>query len=431
MKKTIRNYILLLNAIFIISCSSDDGVGPPVVIGGSSTSSSTTKIIVDTSTEYQDIEGFGGINHPVWRTDLNEVERQLVFGEDEGQLGFSILRVHLNPDPDRWNLEIPTAQYAVSKGVKVFASPWYTPEELLDPNVNEPRVLPEKYDEYVDHLNAFNTYMSDNAAPLYAISVQNEPDIGEWTQWSRTEMYNFVKNNAGDIDNMVIAPESFNFKRSYSDDILNDPDAAVNVDIIGGHIYGNGEGTYSLAEQKGKSIWMTEYLMNKDATSSWSSLSDEIIWDESLDMLSTVHTAMESNWNAYVWWYIQRYYSFIGDGTQGTSRGTVLKRGFAFSHYSRFVRPGYHRIKESMSIDKGLDVTAYRGVDRTVLVVINPTDEVVEGIAVQINSDVPDFATLYITSLNMNAEKSTINIANEELLYEMPAKSIATVIILD
>ncbi|PKQ46997.1 glycoside hydrolase [Confluentibacter flavum] len=425
--KKLKKCLGFLSVILIISCSSGEEdtnteVVDPIL-------KLTTKVNVTTSTQHQLIQGFGGINHPVWRTDLNENERELVFGEGDGKLGFSILRIHIDPNPSQWALELPTAQYAVSKGIKVFASPWNAPAELLDPNSTEERVLPEKYGAYVDHLNDFNTYMETNGVPLYAISIQNEPDWGEWTRWTSEEMLNFMRENAQDIENKVIAPESFQFRKNFSDPILNDPLAVENVDIIGGHIYGGGLDPYPLAEQKGKEIWMTEYLMNQNATTSWSQLSSATIWNESMDMLSTIHQSMTLNWNAYLWWYIQRYYSFIGDGEQGTSRDQILKRGYAFSHFSRFVRPGYHRVEAQTSVEKGLNVTAYTGNGKTVIVIINKNFSSVSGIGFAVNGVVPNSADLYITSIDKNVEKTNLEKVEGDLLFIMPGKSIATVVI--
>ncbi|MBU3822219.1 glucuronoxylanase [Flavobacteriaceae bacterium XHP0103] len=428
--KQLKIHFAYLLALLILSCSSSDSeetnneVQPPVL-------KLTTKVNVTTSEQYQLIQGFGGINHPIWRTDLNENERELVFGEGDGKLGFSILRVHVDPDPNLWELELPTAQYAISKGVKVFASPWNAPSQLLDPNSSHARVLPEKYGEYVDHLNAFNTYMEDNGVPLYAISIQNEPDWGEWTRWTSEEMLTFMKENAQDIENKVIAPESFQFRRNFSDPILNDPVAVDNVDIIGGHIYGGGLDPYPLAEQKGKEVWMTEYLMNQNSTSTWSQLSPGTIWNETMDMLSTIHQSMTLNWNAYVWWYIQRYYSFMGDGEQGTSRDQVLKRGYAFSHFSRFVRPGYRRVQAQTTVNKGLNVTAYKGNNKTVIVVINQNISSVNGVGFAVDNVVPSSADLYITSLSKNVEKTDLEEIDGDLLFTLPAKSVATIVITD
>lgn len=428
--KHLKIHFAYLLVLFIFSCSSSDSedtnneVPTPVL-------KLTTQVNVTTSEEYQLIQGFGGINHPVWRTDLNENERELVFGEGDGKLGFSILRVHVDPDPNLWELELPTAQYAKSKGVKIFASPWNAPSQLLDPNSSHERVLPEKYGEYVDHLNAFNSFMDENGAPLYAISIQNEPDWGEWTRWTSEEMVSFIKDNAQDIENKVIAPESFQFRRNFSDPILNDPVAVENVDIIGGHIYGGGLDPYPLAEQKGKEVWMTEYLMNQNATGSWSQLSSGTIWNETMDMLSTIHQSMTLNWNAYIWWYIQRYYSFIGDGEQGTSRDQILKRGYAFSHFSRFVRPGYHRVKAQTSVEKNLNITAYKGNNKTVIVIINKNYSSVSGVGFAVDGTVPNSADLYITTIDKDVEKTDLEEIDGNLLFIMPSRSVATIVIPD
>ena len=426
-QKTFTNGILLFIVLFSISCSDDSNETPRI---GGPTPLVTAEISVDPFIEYQNIRGFGGINHPVWRSDMNAQAREKVFGNGPGQLGFSILRLHIDPDANRWESELPTAQYAASKGAIIFASPWDAPPALLDPNsTNVDKILPENYGAYVNHLNEFNTYMGDNGVPLYAISVQNEPDIGEWTQWAPDEMLKFMKENAQDIENKVIAPESFQFRKNYSDPILNDPIANENIDIVGGHIYGGGLENYPLALEKGKEIWMTEYLMNLDATASWSQLEDSVIWDESMAMLSTIHQSMLNHWNAYVWWYIQRYYSFIGDGDQGTVSGEILKRGYAFSHYSKFVRPGYFRVGVDIKQDKELVATAYTGDNKTVIVIINPSANEVKGIGAMVDNTVPAAATLYTTSLTKNIEETTLAKQDEKLLFDMPAKSVATLVI--
>ncbi len=75
-----------------------------------------------------------------------------------------------------------------------------------------------------------------------------------------TGMFNFVKNHAGTIQGAkVLAPESLNSNYACTDLILNDAVAMENLNIVGGHLYGSGFASYSLAEQKGKEIWMTEF----------------------------------------------------------------------------------------------------------------------------------------------------------------------------
>ena len=87
----------------------------PVTAAGSSISTlqavAASECIIDTTTEYQTIRGFGGINHPEWIGDLTESQRQTAFGNGENELGLSILRVFVNDDSTQWSKAVATARY--------------------------------------------------------------------------------------------------------------------------------------------------------------------------------------------------------------------------------------------------------------------------------------------------------------------------------
>ncbi len=421
-------YLLFLIVVSImISCSSEgdhDNMTPEVPL-------ITRKITIDPSTVHQRIVGFGGCN-TVFRGANNYPRRsdmQKAFGLGDNELGLSIFRVSVPVDSARWAAVAEVAGYAQEQGAIVFASPWDAPSYMLDPAHDEKRILPEFYDEYVDHLNAFDAYMSRNGVDLHAISMQNEPDIGEWTQWTVSEVEDFMINHAGRINNTVITAESFNFSMEYYTGLLQDSAALANFEIVGGHIYGNGLGPIPLAEEQNKEIWMTEYLLNLDADSGWSNIGETRKWAESIDMLETIHESMESNWNAYVWWYLKRYYSFIGEGEQGTAEGAILKRGYAYSHYSKYIRPDYHRIDVGGDGSNNLKVTAYEGDGRIVVVILNDrsistTAEISVAGAGSIGS-----VESYITSLNKNREAGAATIEGAAVLQTIDPSSVTTVVI--
>lgn len=313
---------------------------------------------IDLSKEFQTIRGFGGMNHTTWIKDLNEDNREKTFGNEPGEMGLSILRIHLDPNPDKFSMEIPTALHAVKKGAIVFATPWNAPDAILDKNATQSKVDPSRYEEYTTHLNSFNSYMTNNGVQLYAISVQNEPDWGEWTRWTSAEMVDYMKNYAQKINNRVIAPESFQFKRTFTDPILNDARAAENLDIVGGHIYGGGLFDYPLARTKGKEVWMTEHLLGSDD-------GDTNNWDLALTFGKEISDCMMANFNAYVWWYIRRFYGLINDD------GNITDKGYVISQYSKFVRPGAIRVSASVSSAPNIDVTAYKTDTSIAIVVIN------------------------------------------------------------
>jgi hypothetical protein len=62
--------------------------------------------------------------------------------------------------------------------------------------------------------------------------------------------------------------------------------------------------------------------------------------------------------SAFIWWYIKRFYSVIGDGQYGTVEGAVYPRGYALSHYAKYG-------KETWRI--GANVTGFLADGKTVV----------------------------------------------------------------
>ena len=128
-----------------------------------------------------------------------------------------------------------------------------------------------------------------------------------------------------------------------------------------------------------------------------------------------------------IWWYLQRYYSFIGDGEQGTANGEILKRGYAFSHFSKFIRPGFVRVDASTSKYTGLEITAYKGNNQIVVVIINQNNYW----ANNINLEVPSVssASAYETSVNLNRAKKEVNLSDGKVVLNISPKSITTIVV--
>ncbi|MFC1481416.1 hypothetical protein ACFL6E_04115 [Candidatus Neomarinimicrobiota bacterium] len=229
--------------------------------------------------------------------DLTPDQVNIAFGADSGQIGLSILRIRISFDASEFQLEVPTAQLAQSLGAIVIASPWTPPAWMkTNNNIVRGRLSDTSYASYANHLKVFADHMSDNGVPLYGISIQNEPDV--WVNyescfWNTTEMLRFVKENGPSIATDIIAPESYNFKHTISNALLNDPQAVENVSIIGGHLYGRGLKSYPLALSKGKEVWMTEHL-DRDTT-----------YIGALKTGKEINDCMGADMSAYVWWVIR------------------------------------------------------------------------------------------------------------------------------
>ncbi|MFO7657833.1 MAG: PKD domain-containing protein [Bacteroidales bacterium] len=350
-------------------------------------------VSINLNTGHQIIRGFGGMNNPGWIDDLNSDQTDKAFGNAPGQIGLSILRMRISSKSDEFNLELPTAQRAKGHGALLMASPWSPPASLKSNNsTTGGYLLSQNYDAYADHLLGFANFMKNNSVPLDAISIQNEPDIKvnyESCDWSAKQMIDFLKTQGSKFDTLkVIAAESFQFRRPITDSILNDAGAEQHVDIIGGHIYGGGLSDYPLARTKGKEVWMTEHLTGSGSPS-------ENTWSLALDMATEINNCMKANFNAYLWWYIRRFYSFIDEG------GNITKKGYAMAQFSKFIRPGFVRVGSTVASAPNVDVTAYKSGDSMVIVVINRNNANVN-LTFQIENNIADSLTKYTTSAAKN-----------------------------
>jgi O-glycosyl hydrolase len=423
-----KNSLYIVALWALLSCSKSEE--EPV-----KTSTPSVSLEINSTVTYQTITGFGGANRMWGTVSLKPAEAQKAFGLGDNEMGMSMFRVRISSNKNEWPIIIEAVKEANKRGVQVLASPWSPPPALKDNNSDIRGILlPENYTAFKNYINEFLAFVEKNGGKIDVVSIQNEPDwkpTYESCDWTAQEMINFLK-APGEIKGAKLAaPESLNFNQSMTNAILNDEEAAKKIDIVAGHTYGAGTAKFPIAEQKKKEIWMTEFLLNLNignaGAAKWNTYSEAAKWDETIKMLSGIHDAMNVNWNAYIWWYLQRYYSFIGDGEEGTIFGEVLKRGFAYSHFSKFVRPGFVRIDTKSSSSFFLKTTAYKKDNQIVMVIVNPDAFEVKNIQLQALS--AKNITAYTTTLTVNVEKKALNIVNKNVAFDMPAKSVSTIVI--
>ena len=385
---------------------------------------SASDAVINLSTKYQEIQGYGGMNHPSWAGDLTASQRETAFGNSTNQLGFSVLRIFIDSDSNNWYKEVATAKAAIAKGAIVFATPWNPPSNLCETfnhngDTKAKRLRHDKYAQYANHLNNFVNYMKNNGVNLYAISMANEPDYGhDWTWWTSSEIVTFLKYYAGSINCRLIAPESFSYNKNIMEPILNDSQALANVDIMGTHLYGTQYKNFAwpLFQQKGagKQLWMTEvYYPNSDANSA-----DR--WPEALGVSEHIHNAMINNMQTYVWWYIRRSYSPMKED------GTISKRGYCMAQYSKFIRRGYRRVAATANPNNGVYVSAYTGDGKAVIVAINKGSSSINQ-KFTVNGQSISSVDRYRTSSNENlAKTSNLALTDNGFWSYMPANSVST-----
>ncbi|MBO9699057.1 MAG: carbohydrate-binding protein [Sporocytophaga sp.] len=385
---------------------------------------------VTLSSQKQYIRGFGGINHPVWAGDLTATQRETAFGNGAGQMGMTVLRIWISDNKNDWSKELATAKRAIALGAIVFATPWNPPASMCETitrnNRQEKRLKPSSYGEYVNHLNEFNNYMKTNGVNIYALSFANEPDYGfDWTWYSADEVYNFTKNNASSLrinGTKVITAESFSYSKKMYDQILNDPAALANIDIIGCHFYASDANTpvtffqYPLADQKAqtKERWMTEHYTNSDANSA-------DIWPDALDVSYEMYRAMvEGQMSVYTWWYIRRQYGPMKED------GNISKRGYCFSQYSKFIRPGYYRVDATKNPTTDVYLSAYKKGDDVAIVAINRSTSS-KTITISVPATKVKTWEKYVTSGSKSlAKEADINMTGTSFQVTLDAQSTTT-----
>jgi glucuronoarabinoxylan endo-1,4-beta-xylanase len=344
---------------------------------------------IDLNTTHQTIRGFGGMNFPRWGHGLQtDAQVDTAFGNGPGQIGLTIMRIDVPPDNNynyaygdyNWNLAVDAAERAINNhGAIVFASPWSPPPSMkTPPSTIGGQLSTGSYGAFANYLSNFANHYSSNGAPLYAISVQNEPDYlpsYESCGYSATQMQTFLNNNASVIPTRMIAPETTGFNSSY----MNTVASSAECNIVAIHIYGGG-GSYSYP---GKEYWMTEHYTE--------SAHDGNDWPLALDVGKEIHDCMANNMNAYVWWYIRRYYGPMGES------GNITKRGHCMSHFAKFARPGYIRVNATANPTSGVYVTAYKSGDTLVIVAVNQNSSSRE-VTFSLSGDYVSSYTKYETS---------------------------------
>lgn len=387
------------------------GAAASFALLGSFSSVDAATASIDLSNARMTLRGFGAAT--VWLGALSDAVMDKAFTANSGCVGLTVDRIRIDPTGSNAS-ELSNAKKTKSRGGIVMATPWTPPASMKsNNNVVGGSLNSSQYGAYATYLNDFVTYMSNNGASLYAISVQNEPDITvtyESCSWTASQLLTFATNNAGAINSKVIMSESFNFNKSYTDPILANSTASANVDIIGGHIYGSGLAAYGTAVSAGKEVWMTEHL-NTDTSITG-------VIQTAQEMLDCVAVA---NYNVYNWWYVMRSYGPIDDNGNRTKRGCVM------AQFARWARPGYTRVACTYNPNTNVTCCAFKSGTKVVIIAVNAgTSSVSQPFSIT-NGTIPTSLTPYRTSSSEDlATLSSVAVSSGSFTHTLPAQSVTT-----
>lgn len=388
-----------------------------------SNESSVPVIQIDSTQQFQSIDGFGyaltGGSADLIREKLSEAQQndllKELFSTDGNGIGISYLRVSIGAsdlddhvftyndlpagqtDPELRNFTlkedqenlIPTLKkiLAINPTIKIMGSPWTSPVWMKTNNLPKGGSLkPEFYSSYAQYFVKYIQGMAAEGITIDAITIQNEPENPNNTPslvMTAEQQRDFIKGHLGPafekegIKTKIVLFDHNCDHPQYPITILNDSEAKKYVDGSAFHLYLGQIDALSTVHDAhpDKSIYFTEQW-----TWSKGEFKGDLRWH-----VKNLIVGATRNWSRNVLeWNLaadQNFDPHTDDG--GCSEcmgaltiGNTVTRNVSYyiiAHASKFVRPGSVRI--GSTIVDGLHNVVFKTPDgKKVMVVVNDND---------------------------------------------------------
>jgi glucuronoarabinoxylan endo-1,4-beta-xylanase len=371
-------------------------------------------VTVDFSKTHQEIDGFGGSS--AWSGKLTDAMMDGLYKNGPTQVGFTILRLRIDPKASAWGDEKSNATKAKERGATVFATPWAYPESLTTNNKTvKGYIHTGKFASVAAYLKSFWTYCGTDNVDI--ISLENEPDYAqsisyEGCTWTAQNFHDFCKTYAPQVGKPIMFPESFGFNFAVSDATLNDAAAAANVEYIGCHLYGSRPKKYTKALDLDKHVWQTEHYFDNDDAGSCMKFAKELF------------DCMNNEFSAYVWWWMT-YDSRSGGKEALWANDAPNHRAWVLAQFSKWVRPGYYRVDATYGPQNGVNVVAFKGDSNVVVVMNNNTSQ--QSVTFNYSNATVTTVRKYTSSQSKNGKnEGEIEVSNNSFTTTLDPQSVST-----
>jgi glucuronoarabinoxylan endo-1,4-beta-xylanase len=408
----------------------------------------------------QVIDGFGAATGG---RSLAPAQVAFFFSPGSGDLGLSLLRTVVPDDGSCSTVsaacagEVDNMQLAIANGARVWSTPWSPPSAMKtngsticntgtrSPGPGDPSgsLRSSSYPDYAAYLaNYVKSLSSLYGVQLYALSVQNEPDVCptyyDGAIWSSASLHDFIRNNLGPTfvadgltSTLIMMPESsaYGTFASLAGTTMQDPVAAAYVGVNAWHDYDASSSVINPYAAQNKLYWETEASALPGVGPSlcggcWDpSIADALLWAQVVDNRMAV-----ANANAWNWWVV------IGDTNNdnaaliGPDQTTIPKRAYMLGNYSKFVRPGFYRIDVTHTPQSGVLVSAYKNPSSgsLVIVVINQNSSTTRQ-TFTLNGAAASSMTPWVTSATLDlVRQSGVSVSRGSFTYGLAGSSITT-----
>jgi glucuronoarabinoxylan endo-1,4-beta-xylanase len=406
-------------------------------------------ITVNWGSSKQTIDGFGAASGG----DVNKLSPSLMdFFYTSSGINLSIIRIRIYPDlsdctkdqkpntcvavasgPTLATSDLLNAQAAVARGALVVAAEWSPPGSMKS---NGSYFTGGMFLGGVSNFTnlaaiqaGFVTLLSGTySIPLYAISPQNEPDFSAKyasCTWTDTQIHDYVPYlaaalaTAGYSAVKIMIAEPSTWTDSFARTAMNDAAVAAHVGILASHAYNGGGDLLSYRNVTNQHQWETE-------------ASDFSNYDGSIR--SGLHYATQIyNWmtkaqvNGWLYWLLSLDQGGTDNEALTDHKNNIAKRAYTLGNYSKFVRPGWHRV--DVANTGPLLVSAYENSQGTesAMVVVNNSGSPVKNQTFSVGTAMGMIVTPWLTSSDLNLANRTPTIVSAgSFTYTIPAHSVMT-----
>jgi glucuronoarabinoxylan endo-1,4-beta-xylanase len=393
---------------------------------------------------HQTIDGFGASSADFL---IGLTPAQADFFFTTSGIGLSILRTQIIPDLTTCDAEfhkggcsssngqildgeLGTAQLAVARGAMVFSTPWSPPGTYKSNGSfkNGGYLLFPHYADWATSIATYVTMMARNGVPIFAVSVQNEPDVTAVygsCRYSAQQIHDFIPylssalKSAGVSATKIMIAEESSWSLDSASVAMADPRVAPKVGILAAHAYSGIIRTFHTGRAR---LWQTEVCSPSQTYDG--SMRDGMYWARKIH--SYLATA---NVNAWIWFFLTDMPK-QGEGTDNGAltdiNGNYPKRTYVTGQWSKFVRPGWSRI--GVHYFGRVQVTAFKDPAESSFAIVavnfgkNAVTETFSLSGVSANSVVP-----WITSESLSlAAQAPIRVENGQFTSILPPLSVTT-----
>jgi glucuronoarabinoxylan endo-1,4-beta-xylanase len=409
-------------------------------------------ITVNWDTPKQTIDGFGASS--VIDGPMSSDKADFFWSQSKG-IGLSIIRTGMVPNlpdcqtcyPDCITVssgstslmnDLAEVQQAVARGVPtVVSASWSAPGSMKSNGVYKTGGSfagnPVNYTAFAAIFVSYLDFMRNQGVTVNIVGIQNEPDLSTnyaSTLWTAQQFHEFIPylhsalEAAGFGSVKILFPEPTKWSNNYGGltaATMVDSSVAPLVGVLGMHAYGGGSAIPLTDYGYGQHVWQTEVSGLNNYDGSWA---DAQKWASEIHDFLTI-----SNVNAWIYFQTQVQAPQYLDDNEGLTdaNGNIAKRAYAIGNWSKFVRPGWHRVGVTNST--GLRVTAFENANGTLgaLVVLNMSRYPVFNQGFAVGTKLESRVTPWITSASNDLRPlAPVQVSEGSFAYTIPANSLIT-----